>query len=130
MMSLLKPSPKFLVLVCIAVVLVLFFSAFKLKSHQSIEWDEGVYLTTFKSVQHGFPIYEQTYLSQPPGFFVALFPLYAVFGSTIESGRLAVFFYSLIGLLGIIWLGLGLNSIVLSFFVIRLLFTFSIYSAL
>src|SRR5260221_8111434 len=128
MMSLQKRSPKFLVLVCIAVVLVLFFSAYQLRSHQSIEWDEGVYLTTFKSVQHGFPIYEQTYLSQPPGFFVALFPLYAVFGSTIESGRLAVFFYSLIGLLGIIWLGWELKSIVFSFLAISVLYTIPIYT--
>src|SRR5258708_104525 len=128
MIALPKRSPKFLVLVCLAGVLVLFFSAYQLKSHLSIEWDEGVYLTTFKSVQHGFPIYEQTYLSQPPGFFVALFPLYAVFGSTIESGRLAVFFYSLIRLLGVIWLGWDLQSIVFRFLSIRLFYTIPIYT--
>src|SRR5689334_21481639 len=109
-MSLPKPSPKHVVLFCIIVGIVLVFSAFNLRSHQSIEWGVSVYLTTFQSVQHGFPIYSQTCLSQPPGCFIALFPLYELFGSTIESGRLAVFFYSLIGLAGIIWLGWELNS--------------------
>ncbi len=120
------PEKIVLVLSC-AVCLLLFVSAFGFRSHQSIEWDEGVYLTTFKSVQHGFPLYAQTYLSQPPGFFIAIFPLYAVFGSTLESGRLAIFFYSLVGLLGIVWLGWELDSVVFSFIAISVLYFIPIY---
>ncbi|HLY28153.1 MAG TPA: hypothetical protein VKQ72_17540 [Aggregatilineales bacterium] len=109
-----KPSPGALILLCGALCIVLCLCAFALRAHPNIEWDEGVYLTTFKSVQHGYPLYSQTYLSQPPGFFVATFPLYAVFGSTLESGRLAIFLYSLAGLMGIVWLGWELESPVFS----------------
>ncbi|HLY27409.1 MAG TPA: hypothetical protein VKQ72_13785 [Aggregatilineales bacterium] len=123
-----KPSPGALILLCGALCIVLFLCAFALRSHPNIEWDEGVYLTTFNSVQHGYPLYSQTYLSQPPGFFVATFPLYAVFGSTLESGRLAIFLYSLAGLMGIVWLGWELESPVFSFVAISLLYLIPIYT--
>lgn len=78
-------SFKWALLFCAAICLVLFFCTFQLKSYQNSEFDEGVYLATFKSVQHGFAPYSQTYMSQPPGFFVTTFPLYVVFGSTLEA---------------------------------------------
>src|SRR5262249_17860047 len=74
------------------------------------------------SVQHGFPLYSQTYMSQPPGFFVATFPLYVAYGSTLEAARLAVFVYSLVGLFGIVWLGWEFKSPLFSFIAIGLLY--------
>ena len=112
----------------LAICVVLLFSAFKLRAHQSSESDEGVYLTTFKSVQNGFPIYQQTYLSQPPGFFVAIFPLYSMFGSTLTAARLTIFFYSLIGLVALGWVGWELDSVVLSFIAVSVLYIIPIYT--
>src|SRR2546429_8508422 len=118
-----KLSLRMTIIASLVICLILFFCAFNLKSHLSIEWDEGVYLTTFQSVQHGFPIYQQTYLSQPPGFFMTIFPLYAIGGSTLEAARLAMFFYSVVGLIAIMWIGWELDSILFSFIAIGVLYS-------
>jgi len=112
---------------CFAIGLVLFFCAFQLRSYPNSEFDEGVYLAAFKSVQNGFPLYTQTYMSQPPGFFVTTFPLYVAFGSSLEAARLAVFFYSLVGLFAIVWLGWEFNSVVFGFIAISLLYMLPLY---
>jgi 4-amino-4-deoxy-L-arabinose transferase-like glycosyltransferase len=112
---------------CLILCSVLLLCATTLKSYPSTEFDEGVYFTTFKSIQRGFPVYAQTYLSQPPGFFVAVYPLYVIFGSSLEAGRLAVFCNSLLGLIAIVWLGWELRSGIVGFIAISALFTIPLY---
>ncbi|MEO8612468.1 MAG: hypothetical protein ABI690_31520 [Chloroflexota bacterium] len=99
-----------------------------MRSYPTSEFDEGVYLATFRSVQHGFPLYTGTYLSQLPGFFVTTFPIYVVLGSTLEAARLAVFFYSLVGLLAIVWLGWEFKSTLFGFIAIGVLYLVPIYT--
>jgi hypothetical protein len=123
-----KVSLKPAGIACVAIILVLLYSAFQMRSYQTSEFDEGVYLATFRSVQHGFPLYTATYLSQLPGFFVTTFPLYALFGSTLEAARLAVFFYSLLGLIAIVWLGWELKSTLFGFIAIGVLYLVPIYT--
>jgi 4-amino-4-deoxy-L-arabinose transferase-like glycosyltransferase len=120
-------SFKTALIIFLVIALALFFCAFQLKSYQNSEFDEGVYLATFKSVQNGFAPYSQTYMSQPPGFFVTTFPLYVAFGSTLEAARLAVFFYSLIGLFAIVWLGWELKSVLFAFIAISVLYLIPLY---
>jgi len=113
---------------CLALCLVLCYCAYKLRSYQSTEYDEGVYLTTFKSVQDGFPLYQSTFFSQPPGFFTTTFPLYSLLGSTLQAARLAVFFYSIIGLLAILWIGWEFGSVAFSFVAMGVLYLIPIYT--
>jgi hypothetical protein len=116
-------------LICsLAICLVLLYCAFQMRSYQTSEFDEGVYLATFKSVQHGFPLYTATYMSQLPGFFVTTFPLYVALGSTLEAARLAVFFYSLVGLWAIVWLGWECKSVLFGFIAISVLYLVPIYT--
>jgi 4-amino-4-deoxy-L-arabinose transferase-like glycosyltransferase len=120
-------SLKAALMVCLAICVVLFLCAYQARSYATREFDEGVYFASFKSVQHGFPLYQQTYMSQPPGFFVTTFPLYALFGSTLVAARLAVFFYSLVGLCAIVWLGWELKSVLFGFIAIGVLYLIPIY---
>lgn len=115
-------------LICCAVVcLVLLVCAVQMRAYPTTEFDEGVYWATFKSVQHGFAPYRETYMSQPPGFLVVTFPIYAALGSTLEAARLAVFFYSLVGLLALVWLGWELKSTLFAFIAIGVLYFVYIY---
>ena len=121
-------SFKTALICCLAICLVLLYCAFQMRSYQTSEFDEGVYLATFKSVQYGFPLYTATYMSQLPGFFATTFPLYVALGSTLEAARLAVFFYSLVGLFAIVWLGWECKSVLFGFIAIGLLYLVPIYS--
>jgi len=121
-------SLKTAIILCLGICLVLLYGAFQLRSYPTSEFDEGVYLATFKSVQNGFPLYSETYMSQPPGFFVTTFPLYVAFGSTLEAARLAVFMISLLGLVAIVWLGWELKRVLFSFIAIGLLYLIPLYT--
>ncbi|HVU12030.1 MAG TPA: glycosyltransferase family 39 protein [Phototrophicaceae bacterium] len=122
-------SLKAAVIGCLAICAVLLLCAYHLRDYPSTEYDEGVYLTTFKSVQAGFPLYQQTYFSQLPGIFLTTFPIYALLGSTLAAARLAVFIYSLLGLLAIFWLGWEFNSPSFGFVAIGFLYLIPIYTA-
>lgn len=72
--------------------------------HSSVEFDEGSYLTTFMSVNAGFALYKPTSFAQLPGFFILTNPFLLLFGQTLLIARLSIFFWSLIGVCGILWI--------------------------
>lgn len=109
------------------VFITLLFVGWNLQSHPSTEFDEGVYTTTFQLANSGFPLYTKTFLSQPPGFFIINNPIFTLLGKTIEAGRLSVFFWSIIGLLGFVWIGEELALPLLPFFAIGLAYAIPLY---
>jgi 4-amino-4-deoxy-L-arabinose transferase-like glycosyltransferase len=114
-------------ILALVICFILAFCAFEVRDFQNTDYDEGVYLTTFQSVQRGFPLYQQTYMSQPPAFYVLVFPLYEILGSTLESARMSVFLYSLVGVLALVWLGWELRSRVFGFIALCALYSIPLY---
>lgn len=112
---------------CAALCVLLAFVARRLGSRMGGEYDEGVYFTTFRAVQQGFAPYREAYLSQPPGFLVAVYPIFSAFGSTLEAGRAGVLLYSLLGLCGLVWLGHELGDEWAAFIAIGLAFACPLY---
>lgn len=73
-------------------------------------YDEGVYWQTLRAMSAGYPLYQQTFYSQPPFFLLSIFPTYLLFGSTIWSARLGIALISVLGLLGALLLGKALRG--------------------
>ena len=101
---------------------VIFFTQFKLINHPVKDNDEGIYLTSFLLVDRGYPAYKKTYFSQPPGFLLAVYPGFILFGKTLQAARFTVGLWSLIGLLAIIWIGFELKNKWIGLLAIGLLF--------
>lgn len=122
-------NKKYLLLLLIA--LALFFSFlinnFKFLSRPSTEYDEGVYLTTFLLVDSGKALYKETFFSQFPGFFYSAYPGFLLFGKTLEAGRLTVFIWSLVGLLGVLWLSYEIGNVLIGVSAIAILYNISLY---
>ena len=73
-------------------------------------YDEGVYWLSLRAMSAGHPLYSPIFYSQPPFFLLSIFPMYALFGSTLWSARLGIVFISLSGLLGAFLLGKALSG--------------------
>lgn len=101
---------------------VIFFTQFKLINRPVKDNDEGIYLTSFLLVDRGYPAYKKTYFSQPPGFLLAVYPGFILFGKTLQAARFTVGLWSLIGLLAIIWIGFELKNKWIGLLAIGLLF--------
>lgn len=114
-------SKSFILLTTIF-LLVIFFTQFKLINRPSTDNDEGIYLTSFLLVDRGYPAYKKTYFSQPPGFLLSVYPGFAIFGKTLQSARLTIGIWSMVGLLAIILLGFELINIWTGLLAISFLF--------
>lgn len=68
-------------------------------------YDEGVYWQSLRSMLAGYPLYHQTFYSQPPMFLLSTFPGFALFGDSLWAARLDVALISLLGFLGAYLLG-------------------------
>lgn len=117
----------FFLLVGIIIFTSVILSGFRLLSHPSVEYDEGAYLTTFLLVNNGNILYEKTYFSQFPGFFYSTYPTFVLFGKTLEAGRLAVFIWSIVTLIGILWLSYEAVNILLGIFAIAILYNTQLF---
>lgn len=93
----------------------------------STEFDEGVYVTVFNLVRNGFTLYEEIFYSQLPGFFVLTYPLFLLFGHTLEAARLSIFLWSLVGLLAGLWFTYELGNILVGFLGIGILYLIPVY---
>jgi len=60
-----------------------------------IDYDEGVYWESLRSMAAGHPLFSQVYSSQPPGFLAALYPFYLLGHSLIAARAGALFFFAL-----------------------------------
>ncbi len=101
---------KSFILITVIFLLVIFFTQFKLINHPVKDNDEGIYLTSFLLVNKGRPAYKETFFSQPPGFLLSIYPGFVLFGKTLQSARLTVGLWSLIGLLAIMWISFELKN--------------------
>ncbi len=73
-------------------------------------YDEGVYVSSLRSLASGHVLYSQVYSGQPPLFLWSLLPWYRLFGESLAAARLGVAMYSLIGLAAMWWLGRSLGT--------------------
>jgi len=121
-------SLRNVLLTSFAVCAALSYCACRSRAFPTTEYDEGVYLATFRSIQAGFAPYRETYLSQPPGFLALTYPLYVLFGSTLEAARLAVFAYSVVGLFALGWLGWELGHVLFGLVAVAVLYSVPLYT--
>ena len=124
-----KLTVKATIVACAVICAFLAICAIRLQSHPSTEYDEGIYLTTYRLVQRGFPLYQATFHSQPPGFFLATYPLFLMLGADLPAARLAVFLVSLIGLWAVVWLGWELDNPIAGLIAIGTLYLIPIYAS-
>ena len=68
-----------------------------------IDYDEGVYWQSLRSLAAGHPLFTAVYSSQPPGFLLLLLPAHLVLGGGIAGDRAAVLALSLVGLAAAGW---------------------------
>lgn len=101
---------KMFVVLTTIFLLVIFFTQFKLIKRPVLDNDEGIYLTSFLLVDKGYPAYKKTYFSQPPGYLLSVYPGFILFGKTLPAARLTIGFWSIIGLLTILWLSFELKN--------------------
>ncbi|MFN8474950.1 MAG: glycosyltransferase family 39 protein [Anaerolineae bacterium] len=66
------------------------------------QWDpdEGILLGWAQLMGRGFRMYTDIWSDQPPGLAVSLLTGFRLFGESVESGRLVVMFYGLLGMVG------------------------------
>jgi len=119
-------NKSFIILAAIF-LLIIFFSQFKLINHPVYDNDEGIYLTSFLLVDRGHRPYKESFFSQPPGFLLTVYPGFVLFGKTLQSARLTVGIWSLIGLLAILWISFELKNRWAGLLAISLLFLIPSY---
>jgi len=71
-------------------------------------YDEGVYWQSLRAMQAGGGLYQMIFYSQPPAFLLTAFPLYHLFGATLQAARLAITLLSLLAFPGAYLLGRAL----------------------
>ena len=66
------------------------------------QWDpdEGILLGWAQLLGRGFRMYTDIWSDQPPGLAVSLVAGFRLFGESVESGRLVVLAYGLVGMVG------------------------------
>ena len=62
------------------------------------DFDEGVYWQSIRAIARGEPLFSSVFAPQPPGFYYALVPLYAL-AHSLASLRLTVLIFGSIGLI-------------------------------
>ena len=96
---------KRIILGFLVVFAIFLFVGLKLTNRLIVENDEGIYWATFLLVNKGYKLYQEISFSQLPGFFLAVYPIFKLFGSSIAAARFGVLFWSTLALLSIVWLG-------------------------
>ncbi|MDO8583161.1 MAG: hypothetical protein Q7R51_01375 [bacterium] len=113
--------------VLVLLTILMLFNLSKL-NHPATEFDEGVYLATFQLANAGYPLYSETFFSQPPGFFTVINPLFTAFGETLQSGRLSILLWSFVGLLAIFWIGYEIGFLGFALITIICLYSIPLYT--
>lgn len=73
-------------------------------------YDEGVYWQSLRAMSSGYSLYQQIFYSQPPFFLLSIYPIFALFGHSLESARAGIAVVSLFGLVGAFFLGKALGG--------------------
>lgn len=83
---------------------LVFWSQLQLGGRLIRDNDESIYLTTLLLIVKGFSAYRNTFVSQPPFFILAVYPIFHLLGNTIAAARIVVGIWSLAGLAAVFWL--------------------------
>ncbi len=70
----------------------------------SNDYDEGVYLSSARMLNQGYPLFTSVFSSQPPIFPGSLALCFRLFGESVETGRGMVLFFALVSLAAIAWI--------------------------
>jgi hypothetical protein len=62
-----------------------------------LDWDEGVYWISMRSMRAGNPLFTSVYSSQPPAFLLVTEPPWAWLGGSIAAGRAVMLAWSAVG---------------------------------
>jgi 4-amino-4-deoxy-L-arabinose transferase-like glycosyltransferase len=65
-----------------------------------IDYDEGVYWESLRSMAAGHQLFGEIYSSQPPGFLLLLYPFFGLLGQSLLAARLGVLLLFLAGMVG------------------------------
>jgi 4-amino-4-deoxy-L-arabinose transferase-like glycosyltransferase len=65
-----------------------------------IDYDEGVYWESLRSMAAGHQLFSEIYSSQPPGFLLLIFPFFGLLGQSLLAARLGVLILFLAGMIG------------------------------
>ena len=90
------------------------------------DFDEGVYWQSVRALTRGEPLFSSVFASQPPGFYYALAPLYALFHSVV-SLRLTVLLFGFLGLVATYFVGRAVAGPVAGLIAILLAATSPLY---
>jgi len=112
---------KKIILILFVVIFAYLSVSLSLINRQIVENDEGIYWATFLLVNKGYSLYKEISFSQLPGFFLAVYPIFKLFESTIAAARFGVLFWSTLALLSIVWLGYVRKNLFFSFISVILL---------
>ena len=107
----------------LVLIVILLLMNFSLINRQIVENAEGIYWATFLLVNKGYKLYKEISFSQLPGFYLAIYPIFKLLGSTIGAARFAVFFWPTLTLLSIVWLGYVRKNLLFSLISVVLLIT-------
>lgn len=119
---------KILITVAAIFLVFIFWTQTRLVNHPVIDNDEGIYLTTLKLIDKGNLPYIKTFLSQPPGFLLSVYPGFTASGKTLAGSRLTIAAWSVVGLVAIIFIGAELGNIIIGLLSAGLLFLIPVYS--
>ena len=111
----------------ILLLVFLFISNLFLINRPVADNDEGIYLTTFSLIQRGHQAYQETFLSQPPGFLLSVFPGFLFLGKTLQAARTTLVVWSVVGMISLFWLGYKLKNLRFAFLAISLLYLMPSY---
>lgn len=111
----------FLLTVCLFFI-IFFLLLLRLIHQPVIDLDEGIYTTTFSLMQQGNPAYATTFLSQPPGFLLAIYPGFVAFGSDLLAARLSMSLWLIVGLVSIVWLCWEIKKPYMSYLIFGIIF--------
>ena len=115
--------------IILSAVFLLLFIVYQLHTlhHPVHDNDEGIYATTFALIEKGNAPYKTTFLSQPPGFLIAVYPFFTYLGSSLSAARLGILFWSFIGMVTLIWICFKAKKPYAGFLAVALLPFISVY---
>lgn len=119
---------KGFIIITVIFLVFIFLSQLRSINQPLQDNDEGIYLTTFKLIDAGHTVYKETFLSQPPGFLLSIYPGFIAFGKTLQAARLTIGLWAFIGSLTIIWLSFELKFKWVGLLAIGLLYLSVFYS--
>ncbi|MFN2569105.1 MAG: ArnT family glycosyltransferase [Candidatus Dormibacteria bacterium] len=64
-----------------------------------LDYDEGVYWASLRSLSEGHPLFSAVYSSQPPAFLPSLLPFYELLGHSLLAARLGILLFWMVTLI-------------------------------